>query len=139
VIWQRHPRALKHFQLGLDYVAAAHSSCAFPARSSAERQAVLLQLVSWTALAEHRGVLGARPKNRQRTLDITLLCVNYSNRMPFVLPPISRDSPSGCSREMTAEVNCSALNGVIEHPLPRCSRSLWKLTKHRDQVRLVDL
>jgi hypothetical protein len=54
VIWQRHPRALKHFRLGLDYVAAAHNSCAFPARSSAEKQAVLLQLLSWTALVEHR-------------------------------------------------------------------------------------
>jgi hypothetical protein len=132
VIRQRRSADGSGFRLGLDYVAAAHNSCAFPARSSAERQAVLLQLVSWTALAEHRDVLGARPKNRQQTLDVTLLYVNYSNRMPFVLPPISRDSPSGCSREMTAEVNCSALNGVIEHPLPRCSRSLWKLTKHRD-------
>jgi hypothetical protein len=35
VIWQRHPRALKHFRLGLDYVAATHNRCAFPARSSA--------------------------------------------------------------------------------------------------------
>jgi hypothetical protein len=65
---------------------------AYPARSSAERQAVLLKLVSWTALAEHRRVLGARPKDRRRTLDITLLCVNYSNRMPFVLPPLERYS-----------------------------------------------
>src|SRR5882762_5399426 len=34
-------------------------------------------------------------------------------------------------RKVTAEVNCAVFNRKLEYPPPRCTRSLWKFTKHR--------